>query len=210
MYARNVFFVVIICLFVSPTAAVADGRPAQNAITTDLIVPAMAIASAVMGSPMLTVPVGVQYQRVLSEHSVLSFNAGFMYQCPSPDTPPDSPVITDYYGVDGWELTAYPLMEMDWHPFHKGLDGFYTGAFGGLLFKALHVDTAAVKGTGYEYDPCLGLVAGWQFLLPANIVINLALGYGGQYFITVDQNGTMTSGPLLGTGRMVASVGFRF
>lgn len=201
MKARSMFLIVFICLALVPTFVAAEDKEpgeAQNAISVDLLWPIFSCVHVLGGGAEKMIPVGIMYQRVISDHFVLFVMGGFWYTI---DT--------------GWDLWVYSTVEVDWHPFHKGFNGFYVGLSGDFWYDYNENSSSRVTGFGYLYRTDLGLALGWQFLLPAHIIIDLALGifsYG--YEADVDVYGVETSGFAIGypilTPRTTLSLGFRF
>ena len=75
MKAKNVFLVVLCVVLMSPAFAAAEvqtPKEAQNAISIDLLMPVLELVDFLGGWPMMAVPVSIQYQRVISDHLVLS------------------------------------------------------------------------------------------------------------------------------------------
>lgn len=205
MKARNVFLVVLFIVVLSSPFVAAEEqelKEAQNAISIDLLWPIISCVPLVLsGGQMVMIPVGIEYQRVISDHFVLYAKGGFMYTID-----------------DGWDLIVYPIVGVDWHPFHKGLKGFHVGLSGDFFYEytVIASDTTwTAHGTRYSYSTCLGLTLGWQFLLPAHIIMDLALQvvtFG--YDVSTDVYGVETSGfslgdPMDAPGSML-SLGFRF
>ncbi|MGA2976500.1 MAG: hypothetical protein ABSF77_14425 [Spirochaetia bacterium] len=200
MKARNVFLVVLFMIVLSSPFVAAEvqgpGEP-RNAISVDLLGPIVACAFLIAGQGVV-IPVGIEYQRVISDHFTLFFMGGLIYRI-----------------FDGWALDAYPIVEVDWHPFHKGLKGFHVGLLGSFLYEQVYSSAAETQGTTYWYHPAMELAVGWQFLLPASIILDLTLGLlSVGYDFNVDVNGVMTSGLMLGdpmeSNRTSLSLGFRF
>jgi len=141
----------------------------------------------------VAVPVDATYQRVLAEHFVLSVLIGLRYEWVRDDAPQDSDTVLNW-GVNGWALSVLPLVDLGWHPFHHGLKGLHLGLAGSLGYQATYKDSLAAKGFENDYYTHLGLTVGWQFLLPANIVIDITLGVVGiGYSVWVDTNKVATS-----------------
>jgi hypothetical protein len=189
-----------------PFLAAEDQAPneVQNAISIDVFTPFVVglsyLVQAIVKNPDITlpdvdIPVCFQYQRVLSDHFVLLALAG----------------LTCYSSPAGWGINAYPQVGIDWHPFHKGLKGFHVGLSGDFVYNGYW----ATEGSSNYYRTGLELTAGWQFLLPSNLIIDLALGIISiNYSSAVDINGVTQSGFWLGdpmeSARSGIYFGFRF
>jgi hypothetical protein len=212
MKAGNMYLILFFGIGLSPTFVAAEDqtpKEPQNAISIGLIGPIDDVVELCVGSPIRKVNINMEYQRVISDHFVLFSTAGMLYWWPSPNASQDSEAIL-WYGNHGWFLMIGTGVEFDWHPFHKGLKGFYLGLPGIFNYKATYRDTATTKGMIYDNEIGLGLIVGWQFLLPASIIINLAVGYGYGYIADVDVNGVTSSHFSFVEPRGGISLGFRF
>lgn len=201
---KIVLLVVLIASILPPSFVAAKEqtpKEAHNAISIDVLFPILLPASLLWegGETDVIIPVSMQYQRVISDHFVVLVNAALDYGWNRYTTP-----------QDGWFLDVNPLVEIDWHPFHKGLKGFYAGLSGVFNYTISYSDAAETKGTSHSYNTGLGLNVGWLFLLPANIIIDLALGQGIGYLVSVDMNGVTTSGYSEAPARIGVFLGFRF
>jgi hypothetical protein len=155
-------------------------RDLRNDVSIDLLDPAGTLArTLIIGSDEIRIPVALQYQRVLSEHFSLLLKAAFVDQFPSASAGPGS-VALSFYGADGWFFGVFPCVEIDWHPFSKGLRGFYIGLSGIFSAEITHKDTVAEQSTRTAYEMGLGLGPGWQFIFGGNWSLEIAasLAYG--------------------------------
>jgi hypothetical protein len=196
MKAKNVVLAILFVLALTPTFAAAEDqtpKEAKNAISIESISLIGEVVRFLAGMPTLRMGTIMQYQRVVSNHFVLLATAGLVYVWPNPNAPQDSEAIL-YYGTDGWLLFAASQVEVDWHPFHKGLKGFYLGLSGIFNYTAEYRDALEAKGTSHTYTAGPGMNVGWQFLLPACIIMDLSLGIGYGYRVSIDVNGVTTSG----------------
>jgi hypothetical protein len=106
--AASVVFAAFLTFFISVDghSEPAKGAP-ENAVSVDLLFPTIYGISAGIGRAGVEVPIYLDYQRVLSDHFVLSLQPGVSISSDSRAT-----------------LGA----EVDWHPFDVGLRGLLVGA----------------------------------------------------------------------------------
>ena len=97
-------------------------------------------------------PVYLSYERVLSDHLVLAIAPSFTW--------------ADHGTYSS--LLAILWVELDWHPFQNGLSGLFIGP----AFAVSYSSDQDFRATGEG----LGLSLGYQFLLPWNIDVDIALG----------------------------------
>jgi hypothetical protein len=182
-----------------PAAAAADGPgsgEARNAIAIVVFTPIMAVVNYFVLPEGIYMPVNIQCQRVLADHWVFFVMAPFFL-----------------YPADPGSFLIVPAMEIDWHQFHKGLRGFYAGLSANYFYGSAKGSTAAGLGYRQYNDAYLELAAGWQFLLPANLVINLGAGpLNAGYKVKIDDEGVATSGFSFGflSSRLSIAIGFQF
>jgi hypothetical protein len=201
MNPRKAFLVVLFISSLSPCLIAAEDQglqQPQNAVCIDIFSPFTTVLNQILvpGS-LIYIPVAIQYERVLSDHwvlfSMLSLNFGL--------TEPVSAFV-------------HPAIEVDWHPFHMRLDGFYAGLSLALTYESLFGDAAQAFGRSTLYGVYLSPTVGWQFLLPAHIVINLGVGLleiGYRFKANID--GTTTTGFVLNfpdSYPLSIAVGYRF
>lgn len=199
---RDLISCVLLFAVLSSTAAAAQGQTstdARNAISVEMILPIGVPIGLLVGERSVLIPVQIQYQRVVADHLVLLVKAGLFYGW---TLPPREPERT---------LDLLPVVELDWHPFHTGLQGPYLGLSGTGGYGVGFSDAgAAIVTTGHYYDFIVGPTLGWQFLLPANITIDTAFGLGYGPGVSVDANGVRTSHSVLDLTRGGVYLGFRF
>ncbi len=201
MTTRNLMRAVLLFVLLSPTLVAAQGQTstdARNAISIDVLLPIGVPISLLVGERSVLVPVQVQYQRVVADHLVLLVTAGLNYGWTLPPRTRER------------SLDIYSVVEVGWHPFHRGLKGFHVGLSGFFSYGAIFTDAVATKATAYGYRLRLGPTLGWQFLLPANITIDTAFGLGFGPAVDVDSDGVRTSGFLWDPTRAGVFLGFRF
>jgi hypothetical protein len=192
MKEKCVVLAVIFAMALSPTFLAAEDQTSnevQNAISMDLAMPILSLVNLLGGWPILGIPANIHYQRVISDHLALLIQAGLKYSWLLPYA---STAAVVHYGGNWRALEVYPEVEVDWRPFHKGLDGFYLGLSGIMDYVATYSDAAATNGTTHAFAVGMGFNVGWQFLLP-NILMDLGLGVGYGYWVNIDVNGAMTS-----------------
>lgn len=165
-------------LAVAPGSLYAQER--QNVISVDLFLPVMSPVSHLSGEDMAFVPLNVKYQRVLTEHQVLSLKIGLTYSWDSNDER---------------ILEVNPMLALEWHPFGIGLKGFYLGP--SLFFT--HSDNSYSRTTteddlDYGYWAAVGGILGYEFVLQSRMVIDLVFGLGYGYSKEVYVNGVVASG----------------
>ncbi len=202
MKKKNVFLVGLFAVVLLPTLAAAEDqttKEAQNAISIDVLLPILLPVSLLWegGETDVIIPINILYQRVISDHFMALIKAGLNYSWYRYTTP-----------QNGW-MEVYPAVEVDWHPFHKGLKGFYVG-LSGIFDYGVDCSDAAAKGTSYSYAFGWGLSLGWLFLLPAHINIDLVVGQGAGYLVSVDASGVTTSGFSEVPARTGVFLGYRF
>ena len=205
MKAKNVFLVVLFAFVISPTfVAAEDQRPqeARNAIAIDVLLPILVPVGILSGNPTMDIPVNIEFQRVIADHLVLLVRLGLGCAWPLPNAPQASSALS---------LEVDPLVEVDWHPFHEGLKGLNLGLSGIFVYDyyAAPRDAVATKGTS-RYRMASGPILGWQFLLPANTIVDLSSGLGFGYNANVDVNGVTTPSSSWELTRGGIFLGFRF
>jgi hypothetical protein len=149
-----------------------ETKEPQNAISIDVLLPVMSPVSKLCGEKSSFIPINIKYQRVLADHLVLMLKGGFNYD----------------WGDDSKSIDIYPMAELDWHPFQKGLKGFYAGLssfYGYEDYINSHEGSSRIA---------LGGTLGWQFVLRSNFIIDLTFGLGYGYNVDVDVNGKKSEG----------------
>jgi hypothetical protein len=111
------------------------------------------------------------------------------------------------------------LVEVDWHPFETGLNGLYIG---GMLITAASGSLmyATPPGNDVGWDRLLnfglGAAVGYDLVLPLNLLLNVAAGFGADYYIgerttsVILANSIPRSGFEFRLTRLEASLGYRF
>ena len=146
-------FFSILLLLLAPTIAVAAGSDfgkEKNEVSIDVAMPIVLNLLTKEGSTVY--PVYLSYERVLSDHLVLTIAPSFAY--------------ADHVTYAAYLATLW--IELDWHPFQDGLNGLFIGPAFAVIYSSDPDFTATGEG--------LGLSLGYQFLLPWNIDIDLAVG----------------------------------
>jgi hypothetical protein len=146
-----------------------NGNQPKNAVSVDVLLP---ILSPISDEKANWLPIQVKYQRVLGEHLVLMFRYGMFY----------------YWEDKPKEIDFFPMAELDWHPFQKGLKGFYTG--GSVFYNYSDYLNSRESETRIALGPSLG----WQFVVRRHLIIDLALGLGFGYYNRTDWDGTKNDG----------------
>ena len=155
-----------------------------------------AIADSTSG--LVSVPFLVDYQQVLTDHYSLSFIPFFEFLIAS--TVHDSIVNSS---LDSFEFQ--PWVEVDWHPFDKGLNGFFIGLAG--------VGSLDVKLSGNQDTTIfLGVapVIGYKLLLPWSFDLDFALGIALGGSIVVDSAGNASIGFAANHSRIEIALGYMF
>jgi len=168
-------------LLLVPTIGIAsdlETREAQNEVAIDFGMPIfLNVAASVSGG--YAIPLYLNYQQVLTRHLTLSVSpsVAFLQQI--------------YRQV--MQLTLW--LELDWHPFQDGLRGFFLGPAIAFLYVRDNISspdtTVSVGGT-----------VGYQFLLPANLDIDVGLG------LAYGLLQTYSTQPVI--PRAVLALGYRF
>ena len=168
---KTIIMLTILLFTLTLLAEPSETKEPQNAISIDVFLPVGAVASAISGDDNF-IPLNIKYQRVLIDHLVLMLKAGFNY-----NFKPKSK------GID-----IYPMAELDWHPFQKGLRGFYTGL---SIFYGFGNYFDSPEG---ETRIALGPSLGWQFIVRRHLIIDLTLGLGFGYYNRTDWEGKREKG----------------
>jgi hypothetical protein len=150
---RAIIPVAVLLAVFSPVCAIGQASGSEeprNSISADVILPGGCVISAVRHQ-YVGIGLTFDYQRVLFDHLVLSV-------LPGPWILPD-----------GYSLRLD--LELDVHPFDKGLGGFFVGP---------------ALGARWGFDNSVLLTAaldfGYQFVLWSRLVLTAALGYGIWYY----------------------------
>jgi hypothetical protein len=155
--SRGFVIVTTAILFLSlPIIAMAsDQAPVgpRNELSVELAMP-IAINLAVVNDGY-AVPIVLDYQRVLSDHFVLSVVPGLLFV---------------HRGTLGDILLAQLWVELDWHPFQEGLRGFFIGPAVVGLYASNVYGSFGSAGTAMA-----GAALGYQILLPANLDLDISL-----------------------------------
>ena len=163
-----------------PVPGVADDqapKEAQNAISANLSGSLIAgITDSTSG--LVSIPLFFDYQKVLTDHYSLSIIPCFEFLVHS----------TIHNSITNSSLDSFdfqPWVELDWHPFDKGLSGFFVGLAG--------VGSLELEWSGNQDTTIfLGVapVVGYQFPLPWNISLDFALGvaFGGNIVVGSSEN----------------------
>jgi hypothetical protein len=164
--------ILTILLFTIAVSAESSGaKDPKNAVSIDVLLPVGAVASAASGDDNF-IPLNIKYQRVLADHLVLMLKGGFNYN-----------FKPKAKGID-----IYPMAELDWHPFQKGLKGFYAGL---SIFYGYSNYFDSPEG---ETRIALGPTLGWQFVVRRHLIIDLTLGLGFGYYNRTDWEGKREEG----------------
>jgi hypothetical protein len=161
--ASRIIVLILTIVLGTPALASQEAPPgASNAISIDVFMPAMQLlfpssilAGSISGS--VSLPIGIDYQRVLDGHHVLAVAVFVRY--------------SDSIGL----LGVNPWIELDWRPFDVGLGGFYLG-------PALSAEFALNAANSFFFG--LGGAVGYEFLLPCGFTITATLGltFGPEFF----------------------------
>jgi hypothetical protein len=200
MNTGKTFIIILLISSISPCLMSAEDQApqrTQNAVCVDVYCPFMSILNEILSPDSITyIPVSFQYERVLSDHwvlfTMLTLQLGL--------TEPVSSVV-------------YPAVEVDWHPFHIQLDGFYVGLSLAFLNQNFFGNAVQAFGRRAMYGVFLSPTVGWQFLLPAAIVLHLGIGpLSIGYWHDTNIDGTTIKGFVLEafTYRFCIAVGYRF
>jgi len=169
------FALALVLLALAP--ATVDAAEPRHAVSIDLLLPVAAPVSKASGE-MAWIPVNVKYQQVLSDHLALMAKAGIGYS----------------WATGEKILEVYPMLGLEWRPFHKGLRGFYLGP--ALLVSYCHYwnDYAVVDNPDHLYRIEAGVHLGWQFRLRPHLSLDVTFGLGYGYDAEVDRDGVATTG----------------
>jgi hypothetical protein len=200
MNPRKAFLIVLFISSISPCLMAAEDQAPQqpqNAVCIDVFFPFTSVLNQILSPGSITyIPVSIQYERVLSDHWVLFTMLSLQFGLTDPVS-----------------IVVHPAIEVDWHPFHIRLDGFYTGLSLAFLNESLFGNAVQAFGRRALYGVYLSPTVGWQFLLPAGIVIDLGVGLLSLgYRLNTNIDGTTTTGFVLDADnyRFSIAVGYRF
>jgi hypothetical protein len=192
-------------------ATAQDQQAAQrpNAISLDFVVPALAVIQAIEAGQsriLARLPIVIDYQRVLGDRFVLGVIVDVN------DTLTSSPQTV--YEGDFGQLQ----FELDWHPFEAGMKGLYVG--GNLYAQSSASLTYTLSPSDAAWSRFLelglGATVGYEFLLPLNLLVNVAAGLGAGYsflestYSVSTSSSTTTSGLSVHLTRLELSLGYRF
>ncbi len=150
-----------------------------NAVSIDTLAPAVSAVMAATGNPYWAIPFTFDFHRVLTEHLALVFVNEFTYQ-----REPGGALLIDL-----------PWLELAWHPFDPGLDGFYLGPALAFGFVMESLDTSR----NHSWEPAvsavgLGAAVGYRLLLGGSFDLNfaagLAVGSAAKFYPTYYLRGT--------------------
>lgn len=184
---KRVFAAVVVLVLFSASLAGAQEPEPKNAISIDALGTTVSVVTAaVTGSASLAI--GFLYQRVVTDNLTLALLPRVSYQ---------------QFDNGSW-LTIEPWLELDWHPFDKGLKGFFVGPD---VVASLNWDTRPSLSKPHFFG--IGASVGYQFLLGYGINVDLALGYV-PVGLLVDPSGTTSFGTDRMHIRIEVGVGLRF
>ncbi len=177
----TLFLASILFFSISIRAVASDKEPleAKNLVSIDLAVPVV-LNLAVSGG--YAIPVFLDYQRVLTTHLNLSI----------------APSVAYLYDPSWGETLLLTMwVELDWHPFQGGFQGFFIGpAVAGLLYSDTFNNVRSGPGL------VAGGAMGYQLALPANFNIDIVAGLAA---------GAIAGYPTLqGIPRVALALGYRF
>jgi hypothetical protein len=170
MQHKMVWVVAIVCIVVvlSPILGVAEDqnpKEEQNAFSLNMyltfaelllnVTPAEGL-SGNTAPVTFCIPVAINYQRVMANHLVLFVAPTFIYYRSS------------VYTI----LTLDQKLAVDWHPFDRGLNGWFFGAF--LDFDYLY--NGGITSAAFSYS--VGPSVGYELTLQNNLQIEFAFGVG--------------------------------
>ncbi|MGA2639981.1 MAG: hypothetical protein ABSG21_03635 [Spirochaetia bacterium] len=147
---------------------------------------------------MVSVPLVIDFQQVLADHYSLTFIPFFEFLVAS----------TVHNSIANSSLDSFefqPWVEVDWHPFDEGLNGFFVGLAG--------VGSLEVKWSGNKDTTIfLGVapVIGYQLLLPWSFDLDFALGVALGGSIVVDSAGNASISLAATHSRIEFALGYMF
>jgi len=147
-----------------------------NAVSVDVFLPLMSPVSRLAGE-MAWIPFNVKYQRVISSHLAVMAKSGVNYS----------------WAAGEKILDVYPMLALEWRPFHTGLKGFYLGPSLFFNYSNYWNDYAVVTNPDHAYWIAAGGNLGWQFVLRPRIVIDVTFGLGYGYNAEVGEDGATKS-----------------
>jgi hypothetical protein len=185
--------VVLVLLLFVPFIVAADDQEQKNALSLDLVGPTVkGIQSLSLGNLSLELP--LEYERVLADHFTLAF-----------------PLYVSYYnnknvgGNDFWSMCVEPWIGLDWHPFDKGLGGFFVGPY---MVISFNYDTRLTMSDSTYYFIGWGASIGYKFLFGNVLDLDLTLRYVPWGLLIADQSlGSIASSSRL---RVEVGIGYRF
>ncbi len=186
------FFMLTLWLFII-TPGAADAVEPRRAVSIDVLLPLMAPVSVATGE-MAWIPLNVKYQQVLAEHFALMGKAGINYS----------------WAKGEKILEVYPMLALEWRPFHRGLRGFYFGPSVLVSYGHYWNDYAVVDNPDHSYRIAVGANLGWQFLVGTNLTIDVTFGMGHGYDSEVDRDGKAKTGFSLDESIAGVFIGYTF
>jgi hypothetical protein len=159
----------------------------QNAIAWDLEETARIADNAPSGATAV-IPIMLDYQRVLVDHFVL-------FLAPS--------ILCTQYPNQTW-LNYDQIVEIDWHPFNRGIEGLSPGAYLDLDYGTYTSGVANIVQAG------IGAAVGYEIPILWNFMAYFAVGIGIGESYTGGQSPTNPGWAVYYPGRAEMSFGWRF
>ncbi len=169
----GLIFLVVILTAVPASLSAQD---VQQAVSLDVFLPLGAIASKASGE-MSWIPLNIKYQRLVVDNLVMAGKTGLNYS----------------WATGEKILELSPVLELEWHPFHSGLEGLYLGPYLLVSYCKYWNDYSVVDNPAHSFRFAAGGVLGWQFVLPSRIVIDINASLGCGLNMEVDRHGTVTT-----------------
>ena len=166
-----------------PTLVVASDQEVQGPLNELSIDAATPVIFNLAVSNGYAVPVYISYQRVLANHWVLSVIPGVFY-------------VYDNWSGERYVATLW--LELDWHPFHEGLQGFFLGPSVVAIYSK-NSSSSSESGA----SAMVGATLGYQIFLPANLDLDIAAGLA---FGSAPGSGS----EMQGMPRVAIALGYRF
>lgn len=158
----------------------------QNAISWDLGETGHSLDNAPSGATAV-VPIMLDYQRVLADHFVLLVAPSILYT---------------QYPSQTW-LNYDQIVEVDWHPFDRGIEGLSIGAY-------LDIDYGTyISGAANILEAGVGAAIGYEITF-GNFLMEFAVGLGIGEGYTGGQSPATPGWAVYYPGRADVGLGWRF
>jgi hypothetical protein len=188
MQSRKVLLFVAVAVLAFSSFGFAANKN-RNEVSLDLFSPILLNIT----SP-ISVPIYIDYQRMLNDHLVLSLIPAFYYS--------QRIATTDSYVFEPW-------IELDWHPWGEGLNGFFVGPAIGIPITWIF--TSGLPDVRLQIGAGIGVAIGYQFVFSNGLALDLSAGILVGYTYSFASQGEPAQGGF-GTppGHLSIALGYQF